>query len=371
MRSAMVPIISPWARANSCSCGRRAMLPSSFMTSHNTPMGVTPASRHRSTAASVWPARTSTPPRRERSGKMCPGRAKSAALEVGLASPRMVAARSAEDTPVVVPARRSTDTVKAVRCDSLLTGTICGSSSRASPASSIGTQMMPLVCRIMKATASAVACSAAMMRSPSFSRSSSSTTITMRPARSSASISPTELSGAVAGPVFALPERGRIFDMRGAASARAGQYTRPPAGPGPERCHQHAAERRHPVGSGGREQWRDHLIESFPGPCGLLFLPAVLGQPPLPIDREADRQTPDASVAGGARVAHQPHRETQRLRHLTHLGESLACVEAEAEYPESGIGVLREIVGEQRQFLAAWRTPGRPEGEDHNLPEHV
>src|SRR5215469_1722061 len=151
---------------------------------------------------------------------MCPGRAKSAGAEVGLASARMVAARSTEDTPVVVPARRSTDTVNAVRCDSLLTGTICGRSSRASAASSIGTQMMPLVWRIMNATASAVACSAAMMRSPSFSRSSSSMTITIRPARSSASISPTELSGAAAGAVVAFPERGRIFDMTEDASAR-------------------------------------------------------------------------------------------------------------------------------------------------------
>ena len=65
----------------------------------------------------------------------------------------MVAARSAEDTPVVVPRTRSTDTVNAVRCDSLLSGTICGSSSRASRCSSIDTQMMPLVWRIMKATA--------------------------------------------------------------------------------------------------------------------------------------------------------------------------------------------------------------------------
>ena len=52
---------------------------------------------------------------------------------------------------MVMPARTSTDTVKAVRCDSLLTGTICGSSSRASSPSSIGTQMMPLVWRIMNA----------------------------------------------------------------------------------------------------------------------------------------------------------------------------------------------------------------------------
>ena len=52
--------------------------------------------------------------------------------------------------------------------------------------------MMPLVYRIMKATASGVARSAAMIRSPSFSRSSSSMMTTMRPARRSARISSME-----------------------------------------------------------------------------------------------------------------------------------------------------------------------------------
>src|ERR1700720_1657193 len=214
MRSAMVPILSWCRRANSSRCGRRAMLPSSFMTSHNTPTGFSPARRHRSTAASVCPARTSTPPRRERSGKMCPGRAKSPATEASSASARMVAARSADDTPVVVPARRSTDTVNAVRCCSLFSGTICGSSRRASCCSSIGTQMMPLVWRIMKAPASGGTRSAAMMRSPSFSRSSSSMMTTIRPARSSARISSMELSaGAAWGAGAPLPVSDRTLDM--------------------------------------------------------------------------------------------------------------------------------------------------------------
>ena len=223
----MVPILSWWRRANSCSCGRRAMLPSSFITSHSTPTGFSPARRQRSSAASVCPARTSTPPRRERSGKMCPGRAKSEAAEASSASPRMVAARSADDTPVVVPTRRSTDTVNAVRCWSLLTGTICGRSSRASCCSSIGTQMMPLVWRIMNATASGVAYSAAMMRSPSFSRSSSSTMTTMRPARSSARISSTELTaGGPSGAAAPLPGSDRTLDMVRRLSGTSGQYTR-------------------------------------------------------------------------------------------------------------------------------------------------
>src|SRR5437763_1384780 len=43
------------------------------MISQMTPAGTSPASRARSTAASVWPARTSTPPSRARSGKTWPG----------------------------------------------------------------------------------------------------------------------------------------------------------------------------------------------------------------------------------------------------------------------------------------------------------
>ncbi len=50
----------------------------------------------------------------------------------------------------------------------------------------MGTQMMPLVWRIMNAIFSGVAAPAAMMRSPSFSRSVSSTTITSSPWRMAA-----------------------------------------------------------------------------------------------------------------------------------------------------------------------------------------
>ena len=39
----------------------RAIVPSSLITSISTPTGCTPARRQRSTAASVWPARLSTP----------------------------------------------------------------------------------------------------------------------------------------------------------------------------------------------------------------------------------------------------------------------------------------------------------------------
>src|ERR671935_108952 len=49
------------------------MVPSSFITSQMTPAGIRPASRARSTAASVCPVRSSTPPARALSGNTCPG----------------------------------------------------------------------------------------------------------------------------------------------------------------------------------------------------------------------------------------------------------------------------------------------------------
>ena len=85
--------------------------------------------------------------------------------------------RSAAEMPVVVPWRASTDTVNAVRWLSVLSATISGSRSSSSRLPSTGMQITPLVWRIMNAIASGVMASAAMMRSPSFSRSASSTTI--------------------------------------------------------------------------------------------------------------------------------------------------------------------------------------------------
>lgn len=90
------------------------MVPSSFMISQMTPAETSPAMRARSTAASVCPARTSTPPLRARRGKTCPGRARSLAVELGSMTTRMVWARSAAEIPVVTPSRASIDSVKAV-----------------------------------------------------------------------------------------------------------------------------------------------------------------------------------------------------------------------------------------------------------------
>ena len=62
MRSAAVTMFIPWRLQNFARSSTRAIVPSSFMTSQITPAGISPARRARSTAASVWPTRSSTPP---------------------------------------------------------------------------------------------------------------------------------------------------------------------------------------------------------------------------------------------------------------------------------------------------------------------
>ena len=76
---------------------------------------------------------------------MCPGRIRSVAVVAGSTSLPMVVARSAAEMPVLVPVRASTLRVKAVRWCSVFWAVICGSCSRSSSASRIGTQITPLV----------------------------------------------------------------------------------------------------------------------------------------------------------------------------------------------------------------------------------
>ena len=92
----------------------RAIVPSSFMISQTTPAGVSPARRARSTAASVWPIRSSTPPGFARSGNTCPGCTRSCGVESGWIATWIVWLRSAAEMPVVTPSRASTLTVNAV-----------------------------------------------------------------------------------------------------------------------------------------------------------------------------------------------------------------------------------------------------------------
>src|SRR5260370_19292857 len=112
---------------------------------------------------------------------MWPGRARSAGRVRGSRRDRTVVHRSAAEMPVVVPWMASTEMVNAVRCDSVLLATMSGSWSWSRRCPSSGMQMTPLVWRIMNAIVSGVTFSAAMTRSPSFSRSASSTATTSSP----------------------------------------------------------------------------------------------------------------------------------------------------------------------------------------------
>ena len=104
---------------------------------------------------------------------------------------RAVIDRSAAEMPVTVSVA-SIETVNAVWWLSVLWSTICGRSSLRHHASLIGMQMRPLAYVAMKFTLSRVANSAAQMQSPSFSRSASSVTRTMRPRLRSSRQSSTE-----------------------------------------------------------------------------------------------------------------------------------------------------------------------------------
>ena len=119
------------------------MVPSSLTISEITPAGSSPASRARSTAASVWPGRTSTPPSAYRSGKTCPGCTNSNASVAESIRVRTVCERSAAEMPVVTPSRASTETVYAVRIRSRLCGVISGMPSRSSVGAVIGAQITP------------------------------------------------------------------------------------------------------------------------------------------------------------------------------------------------------------------------------------
>ena len=195
IRSATVIIFSSWVAQYSIRSGTRAIVPSSFMISQTTPAGITPASRARSTAASVWPERWSTPPRRARSGKMWPGWTRSRGPEDGSTATWIVCARSCAEMPVVTPSRASTVTVNAVPNGVSFWSVIWRSPSSSQRSSVRQRQTRPRACVTMKLTASGVANWAAIVRSPSFSRSSSSTTTTKRPARMSSIASSTVAKG--------------------------------------------------------------------------------------------------------------------------------------------------------------------------------
>jgi len=102
---------------------------------------------------------------------------------------RMVAARSTAEMPRPMPWRASIETVNAVPSGARFSRTIIGRPSCSHWCSVSDRQMSPRPCVAMKLMCSGVTRSAATHRSPSFSRSSSSIRMIMRPARISSSAS--------------------------------------------------------------------------------------------------------------------------------------------------------------------------------------
>jgi hypothetical protein len=123
----------------------------------------------------------STPPSRARSGKTCPGWTRSSALDLGSIATWIVRDRSGAEMPVVTPSRASTETVKAVPYGVSFRSVIWRRPSSSQRSWVRHRQISPRPSFVMKLTASGVANCAAIVRSPSFSRSAASTTTTNFP----------------------------------------------------------------------------------------------------------------------------------------------------------------------------------------------
>ncbi len=106
--------------------------------------------------------------------------------------------------PVVTPSRASTDTVNGVSKDDSFLAAIRSSPSCSQRSAVSERQISPRPSLAMKLIASGVANCAAIVRSPSFSRSSSSQTTTIRPARISSSACSIVAKGVVVG-VWLMP----------------------------------------------------------------------------------------------------------------------------------------------------------------------
>ena len=189
IKSAMLPILRPCSLAKTIKSGSRAMLPSSFIISQMTAVGEPPANKAKSQPASVCPERMRTPPGCAIKGKIWPGCTKSSGLACGATATWIVRARSAAEIPVVTPEAASIEMVKLVPRAVPLSLTIKGKLSCWQRSRVKVRQIRPRPCLAIKLMASAETWSAAKTKSPSFSRSSSSTKIIILPARRSAMIS--------------------------------------------------------------------------------------------------------------------------------------------------------------------------------------
>src|SRR6185437_7294573 len=114
MSSAIETCVSLCLCAKAVTSGPRMTEPLSFINSARTPTGGNDASLQRSTQASVCPDRISTPPSRATRGNTWPGRTKSAAPLLSLASARTVLQRSSAEMPVVKPCLTSTETARLI-----------------------------------------------------------------------------------------------------------------------------------------------------------------------------------------------------------------------------------------------------------------
>ena len=179
--------------AISFNSGVLIIVPSSRMISQQSPHSFNPANFIKSTVASVWPFLSKTPFGFANNGNICPGLRKSSGFASSSTHFIAVIERSAAEIPVVV-STWSIDTVNAVSWLSVLLLTICGICNFFMISSPIGIQIRPLACVAIKLTFSVVANSAAQIKSPSFSRSSSSVTRISFPFFKSSSASSTVLN---------------------------------------------------------------------------------------------------------------------------------------------------------------------------------
>ena len=232
IRSSTVTSLIPWRSQYGIRSGTRAIVPSSFMISQTTPAGLRPASRARSTAASVWPDRCRTPPGRARSGKTWPGCTRSCGPLVGSMATWIVRERSAAEIPVVTPSRASTEIVNAVSNGVSLLYVIGLRPSSSQRSSVRQRQMSPRACVAMKLIASGVANWAAIVRSPSFSRSAASTTTTSFPWRMSSIASSIVAKGACVSTDALMSPRDRIPALQAAAPSAAPRRRGRPSRPG-------------------------------------------------------------------------------------------------------------------------------------------
>src|SRR5450830_308512 len=253
--------------------------------------------------------------------------------------------------PVVTPSAASIDTVKAVPFLSPLRVVMGGSCRRSQRPRVSVRQIRPRPNRAMKLMYSALTWSAASTRSPSFSRSSSSTRMTMRPARMSATMSST---GEMATGVSDLLVMG--VDVIGPArrlAADAGAAVRKGAGCGPWVDSRVSVALRVSAQTPGREPGRQATV--CHGDAGSLFGSSRM-----------NRQTP--IIAAKPTVQHGGHRwfscngcslRTQALQQAVSVESAKSKTVGRGSLHACclcvGAGLLRDRVG-PRQGAARCRS---------------